>query len=382
MNMHKQPIVWIDEQGALAECLSYLSEQTLVALDTEFERSKTYYPKAGLIQLSDGNTNYLIDPLAIGNLDGLAELLVNTALVKAVHSCSEDLDVLHTLLGVIPVKILDTQIAAAIAGHGFSMGFGNIIKALFEVDLPKDVTRSDWLQRPLSAKQLDYAALDVEYLFKLAQKLIAQLECQQRLDWVFEDYQKMANDFNAGLDDSRAHLRIKQAWKLDPREYAILRELAQWREQTARRRDLPRNRVLKEHVLLSLAQVQPQNNQQLRHIDGVNERVIRADAEAIFAAIKAGMEQPCENLPEPPKRPVNGRDAALLDELKAEVAEVAEELQVPSEILAKKKDFQALLCPESPAKPGDMPESLKGWRESVISQQLVTMVRVHNDNAG
>ena len=380
--MHEQPIVWIDNDSALAECLAQVSAHALVALDTEFERSRTYYPRAGLIQLNDGRINYLIDPLAIDKLDGLAELLLNPSIVKAVHSCSEDLDVLHTLLGVVPVNILDTQIAAAIAGHGFSMGFGNLVNALFDVDLPKDVTRSDWLQRPLSARQLDYAALDVEYLFKLAQTLIAQLQTQQRLDWVFEDYQKMADEFVVGLDDSRAHRRIKHCWKLNPREYAIVCELAKWREQTAKRRDLPCNRVLKEHVLLSLAQTQPENNHQLRNIDGINERVIRADAEAIFAAIQSGLAQPLATLPEPPKRPVNGRDSTLLDELKAQVAEVAQELQIPTEILAKKKDFQALLSPDAPAKPGDMPESLKGWREAIISRQLVTLVQQHNDITG
>ncbi|HEY0892485.1 MAG TPA: ribonuclease D, partial [Cellvibrio sp.] len=156
--------IWIDQDDQLTELCAVWRKQAAIAVDTEFMRSDTFYPIAGLLQIGDGKGCYLIDPLAIKNLAPLRELMLDTAVTKVLHSCSEDLEVFQRWLGVVPAPLFDTQIAAAFAGLGFSLGYSGLVKNLLTIEIPKDETRSDWLQRPLSVAQLNYAALDVAHM--------------------------------------------------------------------------------------------------------------------------------------------------------------------------------------------------------------------------
>ena len=163
MTISTEP-VWIAQDDDLAQLCARLRQQAAIAVDTEFMRTDTFYPIAGLIQLGDGKTSYLIDPLAITDVAPLRELMLDEQVVKVLHACSEDLEVFECLLQVVPAPIFDTQIGAAFAGLGFSMGYANLVKTLLHTEIPKDETRSDWLQRPLSASQLKYAALDLSLI--------------------------------------------------------------------------------------------------------------------------------------------------------------------------------------------------------------------------
>ena len=168
--------IWVDDKATLDSLCASWMQQARIAIDTEFMRSSTYYPHAGLIQVGDGKGCYLIDPLAIDDLSSLAVLMTHPATVKVIHSCSEDLEVFRFLLGVVPSPLMDTQIAAAYANMGFSLGYAALINDQLGIALDKGETRSDWMQRPLSQSQLHYAALDVAYLLIVYGKILVALK--------------------------------------------------------------------------------------------------------------------------------------------------------------------------------------------------------------
>jgi len=205
----KQPIHWVETQSDLLNWCTQWQQKKLLAVDTEFMRSQTYYPKAALLQVNDGENNVLIDPTANIDFSALKALFADPAITKALHSCSEDLEVFHRIFSTVPVNILDTQIAAAALGYGFSIGYGKLVEAILKIELPKSETRSDWLQRPLSQSQISYAAVDVEYLYTLAELFITALEEKNRLHWVREDCDKLLNDFSSGQNPELAYLRVR-----------------------------------------------------------------------------------------------------------------------------------------------------------------------------
>lgn len=168
-------IHWIRDDQTLAEHCQSWRELPFVALDTEFMRVDTFYPKAGLIQVGVGEHAYLIDPLLIGDWQPLADLLDDTAVVKVLHACSEDLEVLLRLTGKLPQPLFDTQLAAGYLNIGFSMGYSRLVQEVLGLDLPKGETRSDWLQRPLSDTQVSYAAEDAVHLAELFSALRPKL---------------------------------------------------------------------------------------------------------------------------------------------------------------------------------------------------------------
>ena len=168
-------IHWICDNDSLGQHCAEWQQLPFVALDTEFMRVDTFYPIAGLIQIGDGVRAYLIDPLTIDNWQPLAALLENPAVIKVVHACSEDLEVLLRLTGSLPVPLFDTQLAAAYLNLGFSMGYSRLVQAVLDIDLPKGETRSDWLQRPLSETQVSYAAEDAVHLAEVFIRLRPRL---------------------------------------------------------------------------------------------------------------------------------------------------------------------------------------------------------------
>lgn len=370
----QQEIVWVDQDDALERVCESWQEKPLLALDTEFMRSKTYYPIAGLIQVNDGEKNYLIDPTKINDFYPFVEILDNKNILKVLHSCSEDLEVFQRALGCLPQNIFDTQIAGAMAGYGFSVGFGKLVLAALEVDLPKSETRSDWLQRPLSQSQLHYAALDVEYLFSLANSLILQLKEKQRLSWALDDSQRMVNSFFVNQDPDRTYLKFKSAWKLDEQQLAILQGLSRWREDVAQDKDVPRNRVIKEAAIFAIALRAPVTEGQLHKIEGLTERMIRSYGEKFLSIVAEVKSLPRDQLPTCLPRPLGSEERGVLDTLKQKVIVLAEELALPCEVLIRKKDYEEMLI-SARSQEYPMPKNLQGWREDIVGEKIVAAVK-------
>ncbi len=278
--------IWIDQDDQLTELCAVWRKQAAIAVDTEFMRSDTFYPIAGLLQIGDGKGCYLIDPLTIKSLAPLRELMLDTTVTKVLHSCSEDLEVFQRWLGVVPAPLFDTQIAAAFAGLGFSLGYSGLVKNLLTIEIPKDETRSDWLQRPLSTSQIKYAALDVAHMLIVYGKLLQTLKSSERLQWVKSDCADLVTNARKPDDYTEAYSKVGFAWKLRPLELAILRDLCIWREVESRARDIPRNRLIKEPSLFEMARKQPQDAAHLQRIEDIPSRTLRNDTETLLTIIR------------------------------------------------------------------------------------------------
>lgn len=359
--------VWIDTAEQLAELCARLRTQGAVALDTEFMRSRTFYPLPALVQLGDGKRCYLIDNLAIEDLEPLRDLLLDTRVVKIMHSCSEDLETLDRLLGAIPEPIFDTQIAAAITGMRAGMGYAATVSELLQIELPKSETRSDWLQRPLSESQKNYAALDVAWLPLVYALLLKKLREQDRLDWLQEDCNALVEAARNPEPFDEYYRKVKGAWRLRQDQLAVLQDLCAWREREARARNMPRNHLLKENVCMSLAQAMPKYLATLSQ-PGLEGKTLRKYGETLLEIIAAAGER--QDKPPRLTQPLNREQGEVLKALRADVNAWAEAAGLPAEILVRKKELEILVQAENPELEG----RLCGWRREVVGEPLINVL--------
>lgn len=367
--------IWIAQESELATLCARWREQGAIAIDTEFMRSETFYPIAGLLQIGDGKGCYLIDPLAINDFEPLRELLLDEAVTKVLHSCSEDLEVFQRWLNVVPAPLFDTQIAAAFAGYGFSLGYAGLIKAVLAIEIPKEETRSNWLLRPLSAAQLKYAALDVAHMLIVYGKLLQSLKASERLQWVKDDCADLVVNARKPDDYSTAYHKVGFAWKLRPSELAILQNLCIWRESEARVRNVPRNRLIKEPALWEMARKQPQDLASLQRVEDLPSRTLRDYGEALLEIVRTSAANDSSLWPERLHPPLAQSEGPQLKRLKKLVRETAEQLDLPAEVLIRKKEYEALI--RSGLDEGDytLPQRLCGWRFAIVGEQLLRLAQ-------
>jgi len=363
-------IHWIRDDLSLGEHCRDWRQLPFVAVDTEFMRVDTFYPKAGLIQIGDGKCAFLIDPLLIGNWQPLAELIEDRNVVKVLHACSEDLEVLLRLTGKLPQPLFDTQLAAGYLNLGFSMGYSRLVQEVLGIDLPKGETRSDWLQRPLSETQVSYAAEDAVHLAELFSALRARLS-DDKYAWVLEDGAELVAQLRREVQPDSLYREVKLAWKLSPQQLAVLRALCAWREREARLRDVPRNRILKEHALWPIAKSQPTNLAALARIDDMHPRTLRQDGETLLQLIKHAASLPAEQWPEPLPEPLPIEASGILKQLRAVGQAEGQRLGIAPELMLRKKTLEALLKSGYPDGPYTLPDSLRGWRRERMGQALL-----------
>lgn len=367
-----QPIIWVaDSQQLQALCRQWLTLPWL-AMDTEFMRTDTFYPVPALIQVNDGEANYLLDPVAIGDMSSLSEVVCAPQVQKVFHACSEDLEVFQVLLKCLPVNLLDTQIAAAFCGYGYSVGYANLVNAALQVQLPKGETRSNWLQRPLTEAQQQYAALDVEYLHRLTLVLKAQLHTLQREQWVEDECAQLVPNFIESQKLSNAGQRFRGAWRLNQRQLAALMELAAWRDQTAQTQNIVRNHVVRDKSLYTIAELLPDHISQLRKVPELPEKIIRRYGERIMERLDAVRQIPEQQLPVRLPRPPSSAQQAHISTMRDALAELAEELKIAPEYLARRRDFEFIIRALSEGRSDDdiFPSSLDGWRAELVKPRL------------
>ncbi len=374
MEQASAPILVADQQ-ALGKCIAELICCPALAVDTEFMRTDTFYPILGLIQIFDGRHCWLIDPVAIENLQPLSEVFTNDAITKVFHSCSEDLEVLQHAMGCLPLPLFDTQIAAALAGYGFSRGYAALVADMLEIHVPKDETRSDWLQRPLTEAQLGYAASDVYYLLPVYQQLLADLERLGRTDWVVEEMQDLVTRTSMRDDSSEYYRKVKGAWRLSPDALLALQQLCHWRENEARARNRPRNRVIPDRVLLEIASRKPRNKTTLADIEGMHPGLIRRYGDLLLDMVKTAEESVPDASLQPLDAPLPKEARDLGRTMKAVVSDCAESYQLPVEMLARKRDIEQLVRSHCETIPTVLPDSLaSGWRYRVVGAALLKAI--------
>lgn len=368
------PFTLVDSDEQLRECCARLQSAAVIALDTEFVRTNTYHAKLGLVQLADRDHCWLVDPLAIDDLEPLRQLLTAPTVLKVLHSCSEDLQVLQSGLGVLPQPLFDTQVAAGFVNEPFSMGYARLIKALLDIELDKHETRSDWLQRPLSESQLYYAAEDVHYLIRAYAVLAERLDAVGRRAWVEEDMQTLLEAAQPE-DPARAYLRIKAAWQLDRPGLAALQTLAEWREREVRERDMPRNWLIADRELMALAETRPRSLPALAAAAEIAPKTLRRQGETLLDLLAQSQANP-DHWPEPLPDRLPREASRVLKALRKVVEETAESIGIAPELLARKKELEALARAvwqrEEPQLQGAL---ASGWRREVIGEPLLACAR-------
>ena len=376
----QQPVEGVNEAQRLEMLCAHWHECASIAIDTEFMRTDTYYPIPALIQINDGEQTALIDPLAMDSMHSLRELMTDPSTEKVLHACSEDVEVFHRLLGVVPAPLFDTQIAAAFVGSGFSVGYANLTKTILGVELPKGETRSNWLRRPLSQAQCHYAALDVEYLWKLQIALKKQLSQLDRSAWVEEECGRLIREALTVQDPAQSILRFKAAWKLSDEAQTALFVLSRWREQEAQNNNRPRNHIVHEKVLYALAEQRPASLQALSSIPELSDKVIDRYGQTWLDLLQQSTPPPADTAGlldlVNQKRPPQAKQKKQVSALRSVVADLAIKLDMAQEALARKKDYEHIVAELNRGRPfqQSLPQHFQsGWRQQVLVPALACL---------
>lgn len=361
--------IWIKDNDALQAAAAEWAAEPVLALDTEFIRTETFYAYLGLIQVGTEHQVWLIDPLEIDQWQPLADILADDHIVKILHAMSEDAEILLHHLGVELQNVFDTQIAAGFLGHPVQMSYARLVEALFDVVLPKEATRSNWLKRPLDAEQCFYAAADVYWLYRVYQSLAPVLKEQGRYAWVAEDSQRMVAN-NMPVPPQSYYLKLRGAWKLKGERLLVLKELCRWREILARSTNSNRGRILQDKDLIALAEKMPASKTLLQKQINLPSRKIRLYGDELINMINAARDARREDWPERIAGPLPADQAQLLKAVRKTVSDVAEQLNIPAEILARRKSLEAWLRSGIPDGQYQIPEVFKGWRSEYLIEPI------------
>ncbi|MFT6896590.1 MAG: ribonuclease D [Paraglaciecola sp.] len=366
----------ITTNEALQTFCNQAAKVQAIAVDTEFVRTRTLYPQLGLIQIYDGQQIVLIDPLAISDFTPLKALLTDPNVVKIMHSCSEDLETFWYALQVIPQPLFDSQFAAALVGMGPSVGYAKLVDMMLGVHVDKGESRTDWLARPLSPKQCQYAAYDVLYLLQLYPELNAQTISQHKQPWVYTEIVNLARKKQSQIPYELLYLNIKHNWHLTGKSLYVLQQLAAWRTREAQSRDLALNFVVREAHLLEVARSLPTTKATLQQVPGLTPQEIRINGQAMLDIVLGAEALPAEAYPPDVERlvdfPAYKKTVTAVREV---CVNVAQEMAIPVELIGSKKQVEQLLkwcwfsLDETRAQQLQ-PDLLGGWREPLLRQKL------------
>jgi len=358
---------WIATNEDLQACCSQLEEARYIALDTEFERVRTYYPRLCLIQLATAQGIWLLDPLQLGKLEPLKIVLEQTDTL-IIHSARQDMEVLDAALNISPAALFDTQVAAAFLGLGEQAGYATLVQQTREIELEKSQTRTNWCQRPLTAAQLQYAADDVRYLGPLHQWLQQELTQQGKSAWMQSEMQDILTQRNWLQDPQSTALRLLAKYsRLDQEAQERFVVLAVWREKIAMQRNLPREWVLGNGILKLLAEKNPASLEQLQELDILSSKLLNRHGKSLLTALQS-----------PATAPIKQKNSELVDDrtlqkkLQTAIREAAIQHNLSPGLLASRKTLLDLLTNEP-----NCPLS-HGWRKQLIGEQLQKIIAIYH----
>ena len=362
----------ITKSADVADFCAVAAKSDFVTVDTEFVREKTYWPILCLIQVATRDEAVAIDPLANGiDLEPLYDLMKNTKVLKVFHSASQDMQIMFNASGGMVKPVFDTQIAAMVSGYGDQPAYATLVQRIVGETIDKRSQMTDWSRRPLTEHQVEYAIGDVTYLTHVYDKLVSELDKSGRVSWAHEEM---------------GHLRNKDLYDVDPRELwrkvrlrrpsrralAVLREITEWRELSAQRRDIPKGWVCRDEALAEIALNTPQTPAALERVRGVNERFANGrDGKSLLEAVRVGLELPDDECPDPEKGrpPIRGHET-LVVLLQALLKLRCDENGVAAQMVANRKELDRIATEEEP----DV-RTLSGWRREIYGNDAIALKR-------
>ncbi len=360
---------WIDTNTALSEFVSYACQQPAYYLDTEFHREKTYFPQLALVQIATGDRLAIIDPVAVD----MAQMrpLFDGPTLCVLHAAQQDLDVMSQSCGFIPARIIDTQLLACFLGHS-QPSLASLLQSFIKITVPKGDRLTDWLRRPLSKDQLQYAASDVAYLEEMSKLILDELDKRGRTQWALDACEELRLRPTGPNAPEDAWLRVKDVRTLKGRARWIARSVARWREERAMDLDLPPRHVLSDIAILGIAQRAPKTAEDLLQSRGVDNRhVTGAQGKALLEAITMGVQEATGGDLRFPASDTDDLEKSLrpaITLVSAWITELARQSQLDASLLGTRKDIVDLLSGSSEAKMG------QGWRAEIVGRDVEDLV--------
>jgi len=355
---------YIDTTAALDAFCTAIRPGPYIAIDTEFLRERTYRPELCLVQIKQQEHLACIDTLAIDDLSPLFDLLLDTAVTKVLHAASQDLEIFYLLTKKVPSPIFDTQLAAPLLGYNEQIGYGNLVREHLNIELAKSHTRADWTRRPMPTEQIRYALDDVIYLEQLYLDMHDKLDTLGRLPWLAPEFAEWEDPLKYDQPVGERWKKIRNIQRYKGPTLAVIQALAAWRELKARETNQPRNWLMKDDALLSIAQQLPVDQTELKHIRGLDRRVRERFGSELLAQVEQSRTQTPEPLPAfAKKKKLNGKTRARLQLLDAWVHQRAQELDIAPGLLAPVKLLEKVVT-------GHGALALRGWREPLLAADL------------
>jgi ribonuclease D len=359
----------ISDSATLAEFCAGLAHETYITVDTEFLRDKTYWPQLCLIQVAGRDVAAAIDPLAEIDLAPLKALLDNPAILKVFHAARQDLEIFYHLMGTIPHPLFDTQVAGMVCGFGDSVSYETLAAKLAGAKIDKSFRFTDWSNRPLSDKQLHYALSDVTHLRVAYEKLAARLEKTGRASWLDEEMAILTDPATYRLDPEEAWVRLKPRNNA-PKFLNVLREVAAWRETEAQRRNLPRNRLVRDESLIEVAALMPRTIADIARSRSIGKGVAEGSVgQALLDAVERGLARPVSEAPTLADRlDVPAGRGPLIELLKVLLKLKCETHDVAQKLVATVSDLEAIACSDTAEVP-----AMHGWRLEVFGTDALAL---------
>ena len=336
----------------------------MIAVDTEFLRERTYFPKLCLVQVAVGDDIAAIDPILIDDLAPLAAVFEDPSVTKVFHACGQDLEVLLDGMGVTCAPVFDTQLAAAFLGLRQQVSYASLVESYCGVRLPKAESLTDWSRRPLDPEQLTYAEDDVRYLPGIYERMMTELVERDRLSWVAPEMEALCDPSRIRRDPREAFRRLRRAGSLTRRQLAIAREVCAWREDTAARRDLPRKWVASDEVIVEVCKRTPSTLDRLRRIRGTDQ-IGERDGRALLEAVARGTACPAEECPKVDRHVRPSAEAeGVVDLMYAVLRLVSERSGVATQLIATRDDLLDFMQDH------DSSPLASGWRHELAGSTL------------
>ena len=366
---------WVSSQNRLTELVAQWRGQDFIVLDTEFVRRRTYYAELGLLQVADAEGYYLIDPLAIEDLaEVLRPLLTDERLEKVFHSGEEDLEILGLLLGEPLRAGVDTQLAWGFISGASSVGYARMVEAELGIAVPKDQTQSNWLQRPLSDQQCQYAVNDVVYLYQMYGDLRQRLLDLNRLDWVREDVDRIARKV-LDREDEAYYLNLRQAWQLSGNRLWLLQQLAAERERRCQSLNVNRKALVSDPDIAILAEKRPGSLAHIADLTAISPSVLRREGPWMAELIEQSPHVTKEDYPPPVQGPLPRVCTDDFQSLRKHLQQIAEAEQLPREYLVRKRDLELVVMELHRGQPFVVPEAWNGWRWTLFGERFMTVLK-------